>query len=172
MKTLRNRRGGAALVVTLLVLLAISAIGAGLVIIASTDVEIAGNVRSGEQALYYADAGIQLALTNVNVNNTAIPPAGFAAVIYPSGGGYQNVVDPSNNPVPNAQFQVTGETNVNNNGFSVVCNIPGFSIDYGQRTFHFTSTGIAGSGTSRQVDAIVYSQPQSGVCPPGMGKQY
>ena len=49
----RNDESGTILIVTLLVLLVVSSIGVGVVIVAGSEGELSGNMKAGEQALYY-----------------------------------------------------------------------------------------------------------------------
>ncbi|MFH1755836.1 MAG: pilus assembly PilX N-terminal domain-containing protein [Candidatus Latescibacterota bacterium] len=81
-KTLKDEKGSA-LVVTLLVLFAVSVIGATLSKLSSTDLKVAGNQRMSADALYAAEAGLteaihRLALadpTNVTVGGSSINAA-------------------------------------------------------------------------------------------------
>jgi len=81
-QTIKNERGSA-LIITLLVLFAVSVIGATLAKIASTDLKVAGNQRFATDALYAAEAGLtesihRLSLanpTNVNVGGSTVNAA-------------------------------------------------------------------------------------------------
>ena len=65
---IQNERGSI-LVITLLILFAVTAIGATLASISSTDMRIAGNQRSDTRALTVAEAGLQEAIHRVSLPN-------------------------------------------------------------------------------------------------------
>lgn len=167
---------GTALIMTLLVLLVISSIGVGVLIIAGDEIDLSANVRNGEQALYFADAALSQALASVDLSNSGAIPNGFGvakAQVYPTlPTVWADVLDPAGNPIPQAKVRVVGQMDASVSGFTVECNIPGYSLDYGQRRFNLIATAIAPGGTTRQVEAVVVSAPTPGLCPPGLGEQH
>lgn len=170
----RDGESGTILIVTLLVLLVISSIGVGVVIVAGSEGDLSGNMKAGEQALYFADAGLAEALSQIDVTSSGGVPNGFGLVkaqILPVSGTYADVKGPAG-IIPDAKFRVEGEMDAGANGFTVECNIPGYSLDYGQRRFHLISTGVGAGGASRQVEAVIISSPTPGICPPGLGEQH
>ena len=62
---LKNEQGNT-MIIVLLLLLVLTAVGSGLLAIAGVDIDIAANQRSGESALYFADAGIRDGLSTLN----------------------------------------------------------------------------------------------------------
>ena len=171
----RSDESGTILIVTLLVLLVVSSIGVGVVIVAGSEGDLSGNMKAGEQALYFADAGLAEALSQIDVSTSGGVPNGFGvakAQILPVSGIYADVKGPSGAVIPDAKYRVEGEMDAGSNGFTVECNIPGYSLDYGQRRFHLISTGVGAGGTVRQVEAVIISSPTPGICPPGLGEQH
>src|SRR3954466_15189166 len=63
-----RKQDGSVLLVTLMVLMALTVLGIGCIFIAGMDNEIAVNGRAGEQALYSADAGVNWGMDAVNAN--------------------------------------------------------------------------------------------------------
>lgn len=161
---------GSILIITLLVLLAISSIGVGLIVVAGSDLDVSANVKTGEQAVYYADAGLQKVLSSFDPENSGSIPSGFNVTMTEILN--ETVKDPTNAPVFGASYVVKAEMDVGSSGFSIECNIPGYSLDYGQRRFHLISTGIGPGGTTRELEAVILTKPSPGLCPPGLGEQH
>ena len=115
-KTLKDEKGSA-LVVTLLVLFAVSIIGATLAKISSTDLKVAGNQRMSSDALYAAEAGLteaihRLALadpTNVTIGGTAVNAAiGDSPPYDPDWETHILLSAPSNVAIINGSINITG----------------------------------------------------------------
>lgn len=171
----RSEESGTILIVTLLVLLVVSSIGVGVVIVAGGEGDLSGNMKAGEQALFYADAGLAEALAQIDTSTSGGVPNGLGVVkaqILPVSGTYADVKGPGGAVIPDAKFRVEGEMDAGANNFTIECNIPGYSLDYGQRRYHLISTGVGGGGASRQVEAVIVSSPTPGICPPGLGEQH
>lgn len=176
----RRRARGTILVITLLVLLILTAMGVAMVSLAGFELDVSGNVRAGEQALYNADYGLQKALAGFDANGSSgAIPNGFGAtlaqVVPPLPAEYEAVLDDSGAAVANSYYRVVAEMDAapNPNGgiFTIECNIPEYPTDYGRRRYHLISTGLV-SGATRQVEAVILSMPLPGLCPPGMGEQH
>jgi hypothetical protein len=108
---------GSALVITLLVLFAVSVIGATLAKISSTDLKVAGNQRFSTNALYAAEAGLSEAIhrlsladpTNINVGGAAVNAAiGDSKPYDPSWQTYILLTTPKPAPVQNGSIFLTG----------------------------------------------------------------
>jgi hypothetical protein len=67
---------GNILVVTLLVLFAISVIGATLAMVSSMDLKISGNQRTTTQSLFVAEAGLNEAIHRISLNNPTVMAVG------------------------------------------------------------------------------------------------
>lgn len=78
-QTMKDERGSA-LVITLLVLFAVSVIGATLAKIASTDLKVAGNQRYSTDALYAAESGLNEAIHRLSLADPTIVNVGGSAV--------------------------------------------------------------------------------------------
>src|SRR5712692_663600 len=60
-----RREDGIALIVALLAMMLMTALGVALVMTTSTETNIAGNFRNGQEALYAADAGLERAMDDI-----------------------------------------------------------------------------------------------------------
>ena len=156
------RESGSILVVTLLVLGALTVIGLATITLSGLDGELAINQRSGDQAFYVAEAGIAYGsqqaagnlslingttLTTVSINNGAA--VSFAGV---------------NNP---AEMTVFLGPAPDPSGNSVQCGLVGYSDRFGSVRFRVESTGKGPGGATRQVQAVLGLPPSEGICPPG-----
>jgi hypothetical protein len=115
-KTLKDERGSA-LVVTLLVLFAVSIIGATLAKISSTDLKIAGNQRMTSDALYAAEAGLTEAVhrlaqsdpTNVTIGGASVNVAiGDSPPYDPNWQTHIYLAAPSNAAIVKGSINITG----------------------------------------------------------------
>jgi hypothetical protein len=114
--TLKNEKGSA-LVITLLVLFAVSVIGVTLSKISSTDLKVAGNQRMSSNALYAAEAGLteaihRLALadpTNVTIGGSSVNAAiGDTPPYDPNWQARIMLTAPGNGAIVNGSVYVTG----------------------------------------------------------------
>ena len=67
-KELQNEKGNI-LVVTLIILFAVSVIGATMAMVSSMDLKIAGNQRTTTQSLFVAEAGLNEAIHRLSLSN-------------------------------------------------------------------------------------------------------
>lgn len=155
---------GSALVVTLLALGALTILGLGTIALSGMDGEIAINQRSGDQALYVAEAGVRYGSAQAALNPALATGAtlnvrindGSADVAF-KGVGNTTDMNIVIGPAPGAT------------GNAVVCGIPGYSDKFGSMQFQVVSTGKGPSGASRQMQAIMLLPPVEGLCPPSGG---
>jgi hypothetical protein len=161
---MRTRERGSILIITLLVLGALTILGLATITLSGMDGEVAVNQRAGDQALYVAEAGIALGINEVNNNLALVNAPGTQLPVHnlTNGGavslpGLATVpVNVFVGPAPNAQNS------------SVHCGLVGFSDKFGSVRFRVESTGTAGGGASRSVQAVVQLPPQEGLCTPGV----
>ena len=174
------REGGNTLVIVMLMLLALSAVGAALLSIALVEVDISGNQRSGEMALYNADAGLRAALPGVlpGLKTGETQLTNIASTVLPEKAVNNGVGD-----LADSSFAVEGEMAFDSKNNHVKCQLEGQEHHRGRRMFLFESTGYVyppGTGmgdprrayAARGVEAIVMTPPEDNVCPPGLGGQY
>ena len=173
---LRDEEEGSVLIVTLLVLLALTAIGTATVIVCGQSNETAISMRAGDHALYYADAGVNWGMNYVKVNGLVSAASGYKTIGF--GGSFADVVvlDGSNNPVmfngPAGSTQATAALKIGSDpdsrGRSVACGLVGFSERFGSPRFRVDAIGYGPLSSTRNVEAHVLLSPQEGVCPPGV----
>lgn len=166
MKTRRIRERGSALIITLVVLLALTVLGLGTILLAGADQEVAVYSRTGDQALYVAEAGIYWGAKQVDADVTLIDPAGGTTLPVESmDNGSGAVVFPGASQP--ADMAVTVSQSPDSNGKVIQCGLPGYSDRFGSKRFQVISTGTGPGGASRQIQAIMTLPPQEGICPPG-----
>lgn len=167
----RNRDRGSILVVTLLVLGALTVLGLATITLSGIDGEIALNQRAGDQAFYVAEAGIYAGVAAVSANPSlanSSPPAFIPNSNLTSDGGSSGEVYFPGATTP-AQMQV--QVGTDGSASPVQCGLLGFSDKFGTMQFQVISTGIGpgpvGAQATRQVQAIMLLPPTEGLCPPG-----
>lgn len=162
---MRTRESGSVLVITLLVLLALTVLGLGTIALSGLDGEIAINQRAGDQALYVAEAGVYWGARQVDANNALIAGSGTTLPAQQMNDGSADVAFPGNNQL--AEMNVYVGQAPDQNGNTIQCGLVGYSDKFGSQRFQVFSTGKGPGGASRQVQAILTLPPQEGVCPPG-----
>jgi hypothetical protein len=163
-----RKQDGSVLLVTLMVLMALTVLGIGCIFIAGMDNEIAVNGRAGEQALFSADAGVNWGLDAVAAN-PGYAIQGYKTTFFGGTNATKIIQDNSgtNQIFPggfSAAFDVQVGPSVNQKGKSVDCGLIGFSDKYGSLRFAVTSLGYGPGNAKRQVDAVVLLPPQEGLC--------
>lgn len=156
------RESGSILVITLLVLGALTVLGLATITLSGLDGEIAINQRSGDQAFYVAEAGIafgagQAAADISLINGTTIGPTSImdgSAVAFAG----------NDNP---AEMTVFIGPAPDPSGNSIQCGLVGYSDRFGSVRFRVDSTGTGPGGASREVQAVLSLPPSEGICPPG-----
>jgi Tfp pilus assembly protein PilX len=110
----RNERG-AALIVSLMAMLLLSALGLALVMTTMTETKIAGNYTASQEAMYAADAGIERAMQDV------LTVADWNAML--SGAVKSAFVDgsPGNRTVSGLTFDLNEATNLMNCSKTATC---------------------------------------------------
>ena len=161
----RIREAGSILVVTLLVLLALTVLGLGTIALSGLDGEIALNQRAGDQALYVAEAGIYWGARQVDANQTLISGSGTTLPTQQLNDGSSNISFPGVSQP--AEMNVYVGQAPDQNGNVIQCGLVGYSDRFGSQRFQVYSTGKGPGGASRQVQAILTLPPQEGICPPG-----
>ena len=170
MRTTASPQSGSALVVTLIVLGALTVLGLGTIFLAGADTEAVIATRTGDQALYVAEAGINWGIKKGD-ENRAIIAAGYKTVSL--GGtepdpiihdGTANVVFPGGQA---ASAGVEVGPGPDSRGQSFYCGIPGYSERFGSPRFKVYAEGKGPSNAVRAVEAYVLLPPEEGVCPPG-----
>lgn len=167
MKTIRRTaERGSALIITLVVLLALTVLGLGTILLAGADQEVAVYSRTGDQALYVAEAGLYWGAKQVDANIALIdPPAGTTLTPTQMNDGSGGVLFAGVNQT--AVMSVTVSQAADANGKIIQCGLPGYSDRFGSKRFQVVSTGTGPGGASRVVQAIMTLPPQEGICPPG-----
>jgi len=163
---LARKEEGSALIVTLLVLLALTVTGTALVFYAGSHNEMAISGRAQDQTLFYADAGANWGLN-------WIATQGFAK----AAAGTSTSVPLLDNSAASVQFNGAAGTAVNasaavqvgpsfdSKGQGVVCGLVGSSTDYGQPRFRVASSATGPLNATRSVEAHVLLTPVKGMCP-------
>lgn len=121
--------GGMVLVAALLILTILLAISTTAVMQTSTDVKISGNYKTGRQAFYNADAGVQFALAQIEEGLKSDPPT----FVFPSTGS------------PVALSYTTPS------GYSFI--LSSISKDAGANSYSFTSTGNGPNNSKTVIEA-------------------
>lgn len=165
---LARKEEGSALIVTLLVLLALTVTGTALVFYAGSHNEMAVSGRAQDQTLFYADAGVNWGLNWISVNGLAAASAGTSTPVYLLDNGGANVQYPgSSGAAVNVATQVTIGPSFDSKGQGVVCGLIGFSSDLGQPRFMVTSNATGPLNATRSIEAHVLLSPRKGLCPAG-----
>ncbi len=167
MKTIEQKsERGSILVVTLLVLAALTVLGLATITLSGMDGEVSINQRAGDQAFYVAEAGIYAGVTAVQADPTLAtnnPPLAIPTSYINDGS--TNQFFPGTATAAEMRVFVGQPPG----GSSVLCGIPGWSLSFGARQFQVLSTGVgpgaAGSQATRQVQAIMQQPPVDGLCP-------
>ena len=167
---------GSILIITLMVLLALTAIGTATVFICGQSNETAVSSRAGDQAMYEADAGVNWGMNYVKLNGLGAAVAGYKTIGF--GGVNADVVllDGSGSsimiPGPSGAFAASAAVSIgpdpDGRGRSIRCGLVGFSERFGSPRFRVDSIGYGPVSSTRAVEAHVMMAPQEGVCPPGV----
>lgn len=167
MTTIRSTaERGSALIITLVILLALTVLGLGTILLAGADQEVAVYSRTGDQALYVAEAGLYWGAKQVDANIALIdPPAG--TTLAPQQMTYDGTGIVTFAGSQAAQMSVTVSQAMDANGKVIQCGLSGYSDRFGSKRFQVVSTGTGPGGASRVVQAIMTLPPQEGICPPG-----
>lgn len=108
---------GAALIIALMTMMLLTALGLALVLTSSTETLITGNYRSGQEALYAADAAVERVLQDLLTVpdwNTILQGSTTSAFIDGSAGGTRTLADGS-------ELNLTEATNMANCGKTTTC---------------------------------------------------
>ena len=171
----RTRESGAVLVITLLVLLALTVLGMSTIFLTGVSNEIAINQRAGDQALYVAEAGVNLGIGMV-IDDPALPQANYHTEGFNSGAetglpadvtiknGGSDATFPGG-AVATAAIRIKESADAR--GQTISCGLIGYSERFGSMRFRVDSIGNGPGGSKRQVEAHVLMPPQEGICPPG-----
>lgn len=160
-----SRERGSALIITLVVLLALTVLGLGTILLAGADQEVAVYSRTGDQALYVAEAGVYWGAAQVQADMSLINAPGVDLPAEQMNDGSADVVFPGANQP--AEMSVFVGPSADANGRIIQCGLPGYSDRFGSQRFQVVSTGKGPGGASRQIQAILTLPPQEGICPPG-----
>jgi Tfp pilus assembly protein PilX len=160
-----RRQRGSALIITLVVLLALTVLGLGTIMLAGADQEVGVYSRTGDQALYVAEAGVYWGAKQVDANVAVINAPGTNFTPLNMTDGSADVYFPGVSQA--AQMTVSVSESADSNGKIIQCGLPGYSDRFGSKRFQVVSTGTGPGGASRQVQAIMTLPPQEGICPPG-----
>ncbi|MCB1155449.1 hypothetical protein KDL45_17445, partial [bacterium] len=87
----RNDRRGVVMIVVMVVLMLTLLVGMGGMVVASTDLKITANYRTGAQAFFAAEAGVQNAIAELRENNEWT--AGIPSTAQANGTSYEVTVD-------------------------------------------------------------------------------
>ncbi len=161
---------GSVMVITLLVLAALTVLGISTIYLTGFDGEIALNMRAGDQALYIAEAGVNWGISKGEADDSLILN-GYSTSGY--GGGNTDVrLNDGTSDLTFAGGQaatvaVKIQASRDTNGSSVHCGIPGFSDRFGSYRFRVDSKGNGPSGAIREVEAHILLPPRDGLCPAG-----
>lgn len=158
---IRARDSGSVLVITLLVLGALTVLGLATISLSGMDGEIAINQRAGDQALYVAEAGIYYGMDQVKTTPSIAQTVTVLPMHQLNDGSSNQIFPGVGNP---AQASVTVRPAADPSGSAVACGLVGFSDKFGARRFEVMSTGSGPSGASRQVEVIVQLPPEEGLC--------
>lgn len=162
----RNSERGAVLLATLMVLLALSVIGLATIFLAGSQQEIAVGGRTGNQALYVAEAGANWGMNYAKANPASVA-AGYTTDIQLKDGSTNIPAPGSINPTfPQfAAATVTIGQSLDAKGKSVECGIPGYSDGkYGRRRFRVGSIGYGPVSSRREVEIHVKLGLETGLC--------
>lgn len=160
---MRTRESGSALIITLLVLTALTVLGLGSIFLTGAGAEVSIAARTGDQALYVAEAGVNYGVklgiddfsrVATNYSETITLQDGAGAVAFPGVGA-------------NATAEVALSQSQNALGQSILCGLPGYSDKFGSQRFQVNAIGHGPNGASREVEAHVLMPPREGICPPG-----
>jgi Tfp pilus assembly protein PilX len=165
MKRSIQRERGSALIITLIVLLALTVLGLGTILLAGADQEVGVYSRTGDQALYVAEAGIYWGAKQVDANTALINAPGTNFTPLNMNDGSADIYFPGVSQ--GALMTVSVSESADANGKIIQCGLPGYSDRFGSKRFQVLSTGTGPGGASRQVQAIMILPPQEGICPPG-----
>lgn len=165
MKTSLRRERGSALIITLVVLLALTVLGLGTILLAGSGQEVGVHSRTGDQALYVAEAGIYWGAKQVDANTALIDAPGTNFPAQKINNGSVDIDFPGVNQP--AEMTVSVSEAADANGKIIQCGLPGFSDRFGSKRFQVLSTGKGPGGALRQIQAIMILPPQEGICPPG-----
>ena len=159
---LHRREHGSILIITLLVLAALTIIGVATISLSGFDGELAITQRSGDQALYVAEAGIHYGANKVKGDTTLISGHTETASVNNGSGSvsFPGVSQP-------AEMTINIGPSPLPNGGNVECGLVGYSDRFGTIMFKVESTGKGPGGATRQVEAHLRLPPAEGLCPPG-----
>lgn len=164
-KSQLKRERASALIITLVVLLALTVLGLGTILLAGADQEVGVYSRTGDQALYVAEAGIYWGAKQVDADITLIDAPGTVFAPQQMNNGSADIDFPGYNQP--AEMTVEVSESADSNGRIIQCGLPGYSDRFGSKRFQVLSTGKGPGGALRQVQAIMMLPPQEGICPPG-----
>ena len=173
---LHKEEQGSILIITLMVLLALTAIGTATVFICGQSNETAVSSRAGDQAMFQADAGVNWGMNYVKLNGLAAAAAGYKTVGYGGGnadillhdGAGANIMIPGPAGAFAASAAVSVGPDPDSRGRSIRCGLIGFSERFGSPRFRVDSIGYGPVSSTREVEAHVLMAPQEGLCPPGV----
>lgn len=172
-----RKEHGSALVITLLVLLALTGIGTATVYFASQSSELSVVSRAADQTVYYADAGVNWGVNYILTKGQQAAAAGYKTE--GRGGPATNpdlvLTNPAGNAVrysaggaaTDAEIAVEIGPSPDSKGQTIACGIPGFSERFGSPRFRVDSDAVGPIGARRSVEAHVLMPPREGMCPPG-----
>lgn len=172
-----EREDGNTMLIVLLMLLVLTGIGASLLTIATVDVDIAGNQRTGETALYTADAGMREGMETLSqdiASGTVSLTNNLTDVIVES--NLKTIANGTGDP--RYSYQVQGSLAFNEQLVAVDCDLVGQNMaeGAGRRRFRLISTGrVYPPGVTldptqafaeKQIEVIMQGPLEYGVCPP------
>jgi Tfp pilus assembly protein PilX len=165
----QKRERGSILVVTLLVLGALTVLGLATITLSGMDGEVAVNQRGGDQAFYVAEAGLYAGVAAVAADSSLADDSPLTTITtsYINDGSADQYFPGSVGAAQmNVQVGVAPPP-----GGGVQCGLVGYSDKFGTLQFQVVSTGIGpgptGAQATRQVQAIMALPPLEGLCPPG-----
>lgn len=162
---------GSALIITLMVLLALTVIGTATVFYAGQHNEIAVATRAQDQTLFYADAGVNWGEIWIKNNGMSAATAGITqtvGLLDNAGGNVQ--FNGSAGTATNAAFTVTIGPSFDSKGKAALCGVVGFGsyANWGLPRFQVLSNATGPLGARRAVEAHIFLRPTPGVCGGGL----
>lgn len=179
----RRSESGSTLLIVLLVLLTLTVLGLATIYIASNHAETAIRSRSGTQAFFIAEAGVNEGMRMVSANTSLITTtyvtSGYGGAnpdFYPQISGGQPCTGG-----PSCVFLGLGPVNTKEYahaalkigqspsamGQVIECGLVGFSERFGSARFKVESKGYGAVNASREIEAHGLLPPREGLCPPG-----
>lgn len=150
-RTLNSEKGMALVVAIMMMAIMLSITGAGL-LFSGIDLKISGNLRSGTQAFYAAETGVNIGINQLMVNQAAAtaPFAGTMDEGFAYRSGRRD--DSGSQPLEFSGMRTAA-------GYSIGTGTGYNPSGYGFYTYEINVTGTGPMGTAREIEALAQYGP-------------